>query len=120
MTTNVQTAAATETTATKLTKLEKLQARVDLLTKRIAEDTAALPLAEAELKAQQQIAEVKEGSVIQIKQGRAETLRTVNAKVLASKVDEDGSRLFRVEVGEGFEAEVVIVRDYQVIGVVSL
>lgn len=117
-TTNTTTTVAA--TETKLTKIQKLQARVEFLTKRIADDTAELPEVQAELEAQQKLAEVKEGSVIQIKQGRADTLRTVSATVKATKVEEDGTRLFKVEIGEGFDAETAVVRDSLIVGVVEL
>lgn len=122
--TELNTAAtATETTATEakkpMTKIEKLTARVTLLTKRIADDTAELPKVQAELAAQEQIANVKEGSVIVVKQGRADTVREVEAVVKATR-DGEGVRQFKVEIGEGFDAEIVVVQDYQVIEVKSL
>lgn len=124
-TTNAElnTTATTETTATEakkpMTKIEKLTARVALLTKRISDDTAELPKVQAELAAQEQIANVKEGSVIVVKQGRADTVREVEAVVKATR-DGEGVRQFKVEIGEGFDAEIVVVQDYQVIEVKSL
>lgn len=121
--TELNTTATTETTATEakkpMTKIEKLTARVTLLTKRIADDTAELPKVQAELAAQEQIANVKEGSVIVVKQGRADTVREVAAVVKATR-DGEGVRQFKVEIGEGFDAEIVVVQDYQVIEVKSL
>lgn len=122
--TELNTAATTtETTAAEakkpMTKIEKLTARVALLTKRIADDSAELPKVQAELAAQEQIANVKEGSVIVVKQGRADTVREVEAVVKATR-DGEGVRQFKVEIGEGFDAEIVVVQDYQVIEVKSL
>lgn len=60
------------------------------------------------------LASIKEGSILVFTQGRAETTRQVEGVVIAIR---DGQ--YKVSVGEGFDAENVVVRQAQIVDVKS-
>ena len=101
-------------TAPKLTRAEKLAARIDLLTKRIAADNEALQEAQTELGNLSALASIGAGSVVVIKIGRKfadkDTTRFVQGVVLGVKEDEEsGAKTYKVSYGEGFDADIAVV-----------
>ena len=103
-------AAVTETKArVKKTLPEKIEA----LEKRIADDSEKL----AELIAERDNADRLSGAVagthVSIKLGRKfkdkDTTRVVSGVVVAVKEDDDGDKLLKVQIGDGFDAEYVVV-----------
>ena len=102
-------AETTETAAVTLTREEKLLAKYNTLLARIKKDTASATEIADELNSISALASVGVGSSVIVKLGRAETTRTENGVVLAVKEDEDGSKSFKVQYGEGFDTEIVVV-----------
>lgn len=100
--------------AIKLTRTQKLQAKVELLKKRILADNETLVEVEAELNGAAALAAVTVGSAIIVKVGRKfadrDTTRFVPGVVLGVKEDEEsGAKSYKVQYGEGFDAEVTVV-----------
>lgn len=93
----------------KLTYAEKLAARIGLLTKRIASDTEELEELRREEDAQAQVAQISVGWKATAVLGRAETKREVAVAIIGVKVEEDGSRKFKVAYGTGFDTETAVV-----------
>lgn len=92
-----------------LTRREKLVNRYNLLVKRIESDTAEATNLANTLENFEAIENIREGSVVFVKQGRADTTRYVEATVIATREDEDGSKQYKVQIGEGFDSDVQIV-----------
>lgn len=74
-----------------------LAATIATLTARIAADTAKLATAETQLEQFDLLDAVTVGSQIEFKIGRDTTRRAVVGQVRAVKVEEDGSKKFKVE-----------------------
>ncbi len=123
--TAINQAAATETTATeapRLTRMEKLLARAQVLAKRIEADTTAYNAIKAEIDGAEALKNVAEGSVISVKFGRRfsaekDTTRVVTATVIGVREDEDGAKQYKVTYGSGFDAEVAVVGSSSIVGV---
>lgn len=103
----------TEAQAPKQTYVEKLTAQYNALAKDIAAKTEKANSIAAELQNIQAIEALVAGSQVVVKLGRKfsdkDTTRFVDGVVLAVKDDESGRKLFRVQVGSGFDADVVTV-----------
>lgn len=103
-------AAVTETKArVKKTLPEKIEA----LEKRIADDTEKLAELIAERDNADRLSGVVSGTHVTIKLGRKfkdkDTTRVVPGVVVAVKEDDDGDKLLKVQIGDGFDAEYVVV-----------
>lgn len=115
--TDLNNTIATETNAAeavKLTRTEKLAKQIETLEKRIEADTAKLAEVRTELETAQRLADVREGTLITAKLGRAETTRIVPATVLGKKEDDNGVR-YKIEIGEGFDKDVTIIQPAQIV-----
>lgn len=103
----------TETTAPKLTYAQKLQASITALYTRISADTEKYNSLTAELANLQAIESLTTGDSVTVKTGRKfsdkDTTKVRPGVVLGVKVDENGKRSFKVQVGAGFEADIVVV-----------
>lgn len=104
----------TNNVAVKMSRADKLAARIDLLNKRIATDTEALQEAQTELGNLSALASIGAGSVVVIKIGRKfadkDTTRFVQGVVLGVKEDEEsGAKTYKVSYGEGFDADIAVV-----------
>lgn len=113
-------AAAAAKPRRKLTVEEKIAA----LEARIVADTAKIKQLREDGDTDAKLAGVKPGSVVVVKLGRKfseekDTTRFVQATVVAIK-DEDDVQLYKVQYGEGWEAEVAVVRGVSITEVVSL
>lgn len=105
-----QVAAVTEVKQrVKKTIAEKIEA----LEKRVENDTAKLEELIAERDNAERLAGVGPGTHVTVKLGRKfkdkDTTRVVPGIVVAVKEDDDGDKLLKVQVGDGFDAEYVIV-----------
>lgn len=105
-----QVAAVTEVkTRAKKTLPEKIEA----LQLRIENDTAKLEELIAERDNAERLSGVGAGTHVSIKLGRKfkdkDTTRIVAGVVVAVKEDDDGDKLLKVQVGDGFDAEYVVV-----------
>ena len=100
--------------AVKLTREQKLRAKYDLLVARIAKDTDAVSEVVAEINSIAALAAITVGSAVIVKLGRKfseekDTTRFVKGVIVGVKEDEDGSKLFKVQHGEGFDADIATV-----------
>ena len=97
----------------KLTREQKIAAKLDVLKKRIEKDTADFNELAAELNNIAALAAIGEGSAVVVKLGRKfadkDTTRFVEATVVAVKGEEDGTKLYKVQYGSGFDAEIAVV-----------
>lgn len=116
---NVNAVSAAEAVATapspdaKVRVKKTLAERIEALEKRIEADTAKLEELTFERDNAERLASVGNGSVVTVKLGRKfkdkDTTRVVQGVVIATKEEDDGSKLLKVQVGEGFDVEFVTV-----------
>lgn len=87
--------------------------KIEALEKRVENDTAKLEELIAERDNAERLARVGAGTHVTVQLGRKfkdkDTTRVVPGIVVAVKEDEDGDKLLKVQVGDGFDAEYVIV-----------
>ena len=90
-----------------------LAEKIEALELRIESDTAKLAEFIAERDNAERLAGVTAGTHVAVKLGRKfkdkDTTRVVPGIVVAVKEDDDGDKLLKVQVGDGFDAEYVIV-----------
>jgi hypothetical protein len=96
-------------TKPKATRKEKLYAKLETLAKRITADTEAYNVLKAEYEMIDALDNVSVGTQVVIKQGRADTAREVIGTVIAVKHEDDGSAKYKVQYGEGFDADIAVV-----------
>lgn len=89
--------------------VSKIEARILLLTTRIAADTVALAEAQSQLSAASLVSEVAAGYTVTFKVGRAETRREVTG-VVQGRGEVKGVDSVRVQSGEGFDLEVYTIK----------
>lgn len=89
--------------------VSKIEARITLLTTRIAADTLALAEAQSQLSAASLVSEVAAGYTVTFKVGRAETRREVTG-VVQGRGEVKGVDSVRVQSGEGFDLEVYTIK----------
>lgn len=89
--------------------VSKIEARITLLTTRIAADTLALAEAKSQLSAASLVSEVAAGYTVTFKVGRAETRREVTG-VVQGRGEVKGVDSVRVQSGEGFDIEVYTIK----------
>lgn len=107
---DVQAAESTEAAAEKKARvqltpeqrLQKLKQKLEELPNEIAE-------LEAEIASASLLASAGVNTQVTLTLGKGETLRTVPGVIIAVRDEEDGSRLYRVAYGSGFDADVVTV-----------
>ena len=107
-----QVAVAAE--AVKLTREQKLRAKYDMLVVRIAKDTESAGEVAAEINSIAALAAIGVGSAVIVKLGRKfseekDTTRFVPGLIIGVKEEEDGSKLFKVQHGVGFDADIATV-----------
>ena len=90
-----------------------LAEKIEALELRIESDTAKLSELIAERDNAERLSGVGAGTHVTVKLGRKfkdkDTTRVVPGIVVAVKEDDDGDKLLKVQVGDGFDAEYVIV-----------
>lgn len=106
-TTVTETAAAP---AAPKTREEKLRAEYAKLAARIHADTEKANNIVAELNEIAALAAVGAGSVVIVTVGKGENAREVQATVIGVRVEEDGSKTYKVQYGSGFDADVAVVK----------
>lgn len=89
--------------------VSKIEARILLLTTRIAADTIALAEAQSQLSAASLVSEVAAGYTVTFKVGRAETRREVTG-IVQGRGEVKGVDSVRVQSGEGFDLEVYTIK----------
>jgi len=105
-------------TTQKQTRKEKLFAKLDVLAKRITADTENYNKIKAEYEIIDSLDNISVGTAVTIKQGRAETTREVTGIVIAIKHEDDGSAKYKVQYGEGFDADIAVVHSSGILAVV--
>lgn len=98
-----------EAVVPKLTHEQKLRQKFDTLVARINADTEAAKAIQVELQSIAALANVGPGDEVIVKLGRADTAREEFATVLAVRVTDDGAKQYKVQYGEGFDAEIAVV-----------
>lgn len=101
---------ATETTEPKLTPREKLLAKYNKLNEKataLAAEITAVVQAINEIDA---IAAIGEGTAVLITVGKGEEAQEIPGVVVGVKEDEDGGKVFKVQYGTGFDADIAVVK----------
>lgn len=110
---NTNAAETTAPVAVKLTREQKLASKLEVLRKRIEKDTADYNELAAELNNIAALAAIGVGSAVVVKLGRKfadkDTTRYENGVVIGVKEEEDGSKLYKVSYGVGFDADIAVV-----------
>ena len=105
--------AANTNEGVKLTREQKLSAQLDTLRKRIEADTEKFNNIAAELNNIAALAAIGAGSAVVVKLGRKfadkDTTRYESGVVIGVKEEEDGSKLYKVSYGTGFDADIAVV-----------
>ena len=100
-------------TETKVRVKKTLPEKIEALEKRIADDSEKLAELIAERDNADRLSGVVAGTHVSIKLGRKfkdkDTTRVVPGVVVAVKEDDDGDKLLKVQIGDGFDAEYVVV-----------
>ena len=100
-------------TETKVRVKKTLPEKIEALEKRIADDSEKLDELIAERDNAERLSGVAAGTHVTIKLGRKfkdkDTTRVVPGVVVAVKEDDDGDKLLKVQIGDGFDAEYVVV-----------
>ena len=98
---------------TKVRVKKTLPEKIEALEKRIADDSEKLAELIAERDNADRLSGVVAGTHVTIKLGRKfkdkDTTRVVPGVVVAVKEDDDGDKLLKVQIGDGFDAEYVVV-----------
>lgn len=115
-----QPPASGDTVPQPLTPSQKLAAKIATLKNRILKDSETLTTLEAQYRAADMLDQIKAGSVIKARVGRADTAREVTASVIGVQILDSGDRRLKVYFGEGFDAETVVIQDSQIIDVVQV
>lgn len=98
-------AVATAAPKVKLTRLEKLEQTYAKAIEAITNNTVIANEAAAEINAIRALENVAEGSDVVITVGKGESAKVVEGKVIGVKVEEDGTKLYKVAFGQGFDAD---------------
>ena len=111
---NVQSAENVQAApAVALTREQKLTAKYNSLIARIAKDSETANELAAEINNIAALAAITTGSAVIVKLGRKfsdkDTTRFESAIVIGVKEEEDGSKLYKVSYGHGFDADVAVV-----------
>jgi hypothetical protein len=94
----------------KLTAREKLMAKYDKLAAKAAELTAEVNKVVEEINALDALASITVGSPVIVTIGKGESAKEVDAVVVGVKDDEDGSKVYKVQYGTGFDADIAVVK----------
>lgn len=105
---NAAAASATAAPKVKLTRTEKLTKQYTDAVALIEKYTAVATEAANELRAIQELENVAEGSAVVITVGKGEAAKEVQGDVIGVKVEEDGTKLYKVAFGSGFDADHIV------------
>ena len=99
-----------EATEVKLSPREKLMAKYTKLREKAAEITEALSKVVLEINEMDALASISVGTNVIITMGKGETLAEVEAVVVGVKEDDDGTKVYKVQYGVGFDADIAVVK----------
>lgn len=106
---------ATETTQAAAPEVKKplrqlLQLRSDLLVLLVQRGVLLGQALAQEIGTIDALASIGEGSAVVVAIGKGETARSVSGVVLAVREEEDGTKLYKVQYGTGFDADITVVK----------
>ena len=96
--------------AAKPTRREKLLAQYNAAFAKHAELAAKLQELAAEINSIDALAAVHVGSVVIVTVGRGDDAKEVDASVIGVREEEDGSKIYKVTYGSGFDADIAVVK----------
>lgn len=101
-----------QTTATEVKKplRQRLSEKYAALYEKYEKIAAELQELAQEIGAIDALASIGEGSAVVVAIGKGETARSVNGVVLAVREEEDGTKLYKVQYGTGFDADITVVK----------
>lgn len=109
-----QTTPVTETTAAiaevKKPLRQRLSDKYAALYEKYEKLAAELQELGQEISAIDALASIGEGSAVVVAIGKGETARSVSGVVLAVREEEDGTKLYKVQYGTGFDADITVVK----------
>lgn len=94
----------------KLSRRERLVQKYERDTKRLQELQVSVQELYSEIKSIDDLANVDVGTAVLVTVGRAETTRQEAGVVLAVREDDDGTKLYKVQYGAGFDTDIAVVR----------
>lgn len=103
-------AAAVPATEIKLSPREKLAAKYEKLAAKANELTAEITKVVAEINALDALASITVGTAVIITVGKGDESKEVDAVVVGVKADDDGSTVYKVQYGTGFDADIAVVK----------
>lgn len=109
-TTVTTNAADTAADKPKLSRRERLVQKYERDTKRLQELQISVQELYSEIKSIDDLANVDVGTAVLVTVGRAETTRQEPGTVLAVREDDDGTKLYKVQYGAGFDTDITVVR----------
>lgn len=107
-------AVATATPAVKLTRRESLLNQYTNLVAQVDSRNLQIAKIVAEINSIDALAAVDTGSTVEITVGKGETAKVVLATVVGVRLEEDGSKTYKVSYGSGFDADVKVVKAWQI------
>lgn len=102
--------ATTEATESKLTRREKLLAKYTKLAEKANAIAAELKEVHDEIIGIDALAAVDVGSAVVVSIGKGDEAKDVDAVVVGVKLDDDGEKVFKVQYGTGFDADIAVVK----------
>ena len=112
--TQVNTPVVETAPAVKLTRREQLLNQYTALVDQVSTRNVSIAKIVAEINSIDALQAVTDGSVVNISIGKGETAKVVLATVIGVRVEEDGSKTYKVGFGTGFDADVKVVKAWQI------
>lgn len=107
-------AASNETSAPatepKLTPRERLMQKYNKLAAKATDLSTEITKVVAEIAEIDALDSIDVGAAVFVTMGKGEEAREVPATVIAVKLDDDGSKVYKVQYGTGFDADITVVR----------
>lgn len=104
-----------ETKAPVLTPRERLAQQIETTAARIAKDSATLEELTARIEIIDTLDNITDGFIVEVKLGRADTTRVITGVVVGVNKEDAKNVKYKVYSGAGFDAEVVIVTQAQIV-----
>lgn len=108
---------AESTVAPKLTRREQLLKRYNELAKRSEEITLQLQTISNEINQIDALENVTDNSVVTISVGKGEAAKDVQAVVVGVRLEDDGTKSYKVAYGSGFDADIAVIKAWRIKGV---
>ena len=99
------------------TASQRISAKIDSKRAQVAKLNAEIEKLEGQFRLADLLDSIKAGSTIKARVGRAETARDVTAEVVGVQTLDNGDLRYKIFIGEGFDAEAVVIQSSQIIDV---